>query len=459
LRGEPNLNGPLASADGRLQKAFDFLVYVTMPDGTTPLIGDDDGGRVLPLTTADPDDFRGSLAVAATLFDRGDYKFVAGRPSEELFWLLGPDGVTKYYEMAAAEPETTSKEFPNGGYCIMRDGWEDTDNCLVVDCGEVGLLAGGHGHADALAIELAVHGRTLLVDSGTYTYHESRELRDHFRSSTAHNTLVVDGRSSSEPGSAFNWKTRASAMRKEWIAEDRFDFFEGSHNGYERLESPATHTRSILFLKNDYWIIRDLVETAGKHEYSLNFHYARDIRPGISIDGDCVGDGEHRIYTFDGSGRWDQKESWISNNHGNRVNAPFLRFMSEDVGTQEFFTFILPLTRGSNAPEASEVASYKGRGFIIRFARYTDVLLFNDETEQLNDTGIFDTGFKYTWMRLAEGESLPDEFVVLKGDALKIGTTLVFDGAKIEYAAGRRFGGEFYIKTDTGRVTKSLAPE
>ena len=40
----------------------------------------------------------------------------------------------------------------------MRDGWDDTDNCMIVDCGAVGSLAGGHGHADALSIELAMHG-------------------------------------------------------------------------------------------------------------------------------------------------------------------------------------------------------------------------------------------------------------------------------------------------------------
>ena len=67
--------------------------------------------------------------------------------------------------------------------------------------------------------------------------------------------------------------TRAEAVRKTWISEDRFDFFEGSHNGYERLTDPATHTRSILFLKGDYWIMRDLVETAGEHEFSTAFSF------------------------------------------------------------------------------------------------------------------------------------------------------------------------------------------
>ena len=38
----------------------------------------------------------------------------------------------------------------------------------------------GHAHADALAIELAACGRTLLVDPGTFTYTGEKELRDWF---------------------------------------------------------------------------------------------------------------------------------------------------------------------------------------------------------------------------------------------------------------------------------------
>ena len=41
----------------RIELAFDHMMHMTMPDGTTPLIGDDDGGRMLPLTHTTPDDF------------------------------------------------------------------------------------------------------------------------------------------------------------------------------------------------------------------------------------------------------------------------------------------------------------------------------------------------------------------------------------------------------------------
>src|SRR5206468_3811009 len=79
--------------EDRLGKAFEFLINVAMPDGRTPLIGDDDGGRLLPLTSATADDFRGSIALGALALGRADLKFAAGSSVEEIFWLSGPAGV------------------------------------------------------------------------------------------------------------------------------------------------------------------------------------------------------------------------------------------------------------------------------------------------------------------------------------------------------------------------------
>lgn len=440
----------------RLELAFDHMMHMTMPDGTTPLIGDDDGGRMLPLTHMAPDDFRGTLSVGSLLFDRADQKQVAGYAGEEIFWLMGAAGVAAFDAHASAEPVIASKGFKGGGYFVMRDGWDDTDNMLIVDCGEVGSLAGGHGHADALSIEMAVHGKTLLVDSGTYTYHESRDMRDHFRSSMAHNSLTIDGLSSSVPGNTFNWKTQARSELQTWIQEERFDLFEGSHDGYQRLEHPATHNRSILFVKNDYWIVRDTVETLGEHEYALNFHFAAGVKTAIGGDGGFVGGDDHRIFTFGDNGEWQQKESWISNNHGNKINAPFMRFVSRGAGTQEFYTMVLPVGIGVEPPEVTEMPTRGGRVFVIKYNGYTDLFVFNDEPGQMIETEIFATDFKYSWARMSDAGELPDEFIMIEGDKLRIDVTDIFDEPVNGYAAVRRLGGEFYINAKSGRRKTQL---
>ena len=93
--------------------------------------------------------FAAHCRLAAAIFERGDYKYVAGDASEEIFWLLGPKGLESYHEINESEPKVASKDLADGGYCVMRDGFERSDNYMIVDCGEVGSLSGGHGHADA----------------------------------------------------------------------------------------------------------------------------------------------------------------------------------------------------------------------------------------------------------------------------------------------------------------------
>src|SRR6185295_2809619 len=102
--------------------------------------------------------------------------------------------------------------------------------------------------------DLAANGRTLLVDPGTYTYTGSKELRDWFRSSHAHNTITVNEESSSIPEGAFSWKTKAESRLCEWRSHARYDFVTGDVGGFSHLASPTNHRRTIFFLKNDYWI-------------------------------------------------------------------------------------------------------------------------------------------------------------------------------------------------------------
>ncbi|MBV9960355.1 MAG: alginate lyase family protein, partial [Acidobacteria bacterium] len=259
----------------KLRALLDHLMHITRPDGTTPLIGDDDGGLLAQLDERAANDFRATLATGAALLGRADYKFVAGEEAAATLWLLGSAGLRDFAQLPSQPPAETSRAFPEGGYYVMRDGWTKESNYLLLDCGAHGVFNCGHAHADALSFELAGRGRTLLVDPGTYTYTGSPELRDFFRSSEAHNTLTIDGESSSVPAGPFSWKRSTHAHALAWKIDERFDYFAGVHDGYmSLLRAPAMHTRSVLFLKDDYWIVRDAVETDGEHRYELHFHFA-----------------------------------------------------------------------------------------------------------------------------------------------------------------------------------------
>ena len=49
---------------------------------------------------------------------------------------MGPDSVAAYNAISGSQPDAVSAEFPDGGYCVMRDGLDITDDYLLVDCGD-----------------------------------------------------------------------------------------------------------------------------------------------------------------------------------------------------------------------------------------------------------------------------------------------------------------------------------
>src|SRR5262249_26230489 len=161
---------------------------------------------------------------------------VAGEAPAELLWLIGPEGVECYDRLRADPPREVSREFMSGGYFVMRDGWRRDSSFALIDCGPHGAEIGyGHAHSDALSIEFASRGVTWLVDPGTFVYAADVKTRNEFRSTNAHNTVMVDGQPQSIVSSAFSWRSAAKCRLREFIEHSDAIFFQGSHNGYERL--------------------------------------------------------------------------------------------------------------------------------------------------------------------------------------------------------------------------------
>ena len=429
-----------------LVRLLDHLMYITRPDGTVPLFGDDDGGRLAMLDARPADDFRGTLAIGSVVLDRGDYKYVAGDAAEELLWLTGPEGLNRFDKMVAKQPPETSKAFQEGGYFVMRDGWTRESNYLLFDCGPHGSLSNGHAHADVLSFDVAARGRTILVDPGTYTYTGSQELRDWFRSSAAHNTLTMDGESSSVPGGSFSWKNTATATPLLWITHDQFDFISGKHDGFERLESPATHFREILFIKNNYWVIRDRVVTKGAHRYDLFFHFAAGAHPVVDANEVAVHEFPvnlpgFEVFVFGQGGKWRCDQSWVSKSYGHRSAAPVCTFTVEAEGEQEFFTFMIPRPLPSHQASVSLMDGAKGKVFEVRNTHSRDVLMVGQG--QPVEAGQISSDFQLAWLRFGVESSSLNEWVLIGGRRLVVdGHNIINSSDFVGHFAGCRVGDE-----------------
>ncbi len=233
-------------SDHKLKKALRFAKHAQKPDGIVPSFSDGDArchSKVL---------HRGY-----TIYQDEELRFCT---------TLGTMGTP---------PKTKTAAFPSSGYYMMRSGWGDKNaRFLMCDCGPLG--AGNHGHLDALSFEAAAYGRSLIVDPGRYTYFEEGQYnwRKHFRQTTAHNTVVINNENQT------CYQTIPDKQRLRIVgpyAESHCDCFKEADDYVffsGHVKSPmyeAIHTRKIIFIRGQYWLIVDKLTAHESHNYELQF--------------------------------------------------------------------------------------------------------------------------------------------------------------------------------------------
>jgi uncharacterized heparinase superfamily protein len=390
-----------AEMEERIALALDHLMWITQPDGTTPFFGDDDGGRLLKLGERAPGDFRDTLATGAALFNRGDWKFVAGDAAIETLWLLGPEGFERYNEIEIQPPAESARAFTEGGYYVTRDSWRKDATYALIDCGPLGIFNCGHAHADALAFEFAAQGTTWLIDSGTFTYTGDPEIRNQFRETAAHNTATVDGQSQSQPADAFTWNHVASSQAKSFIVQDSFAYFEGSHDGYLRLVDPVMHSRSMLFQKQDrysllptYLCIRDNFSAQSRHDYAIYFHFAPTCSAIASDNQIRVANRNGQklgVYVFNTQPlKAEIKSGWVSPVYGAREAAPVGVIRTQGIGAQNVMSFILPFTAKNQGVqvERQHLNVNNASAFTVTLGDSHDVVIAGDASTSVECNGL-----------------------------------------------------------------------
>jgi hypothetical protein len=259
----------------RLRRSIEFVRNVMDASGYVPQVGDEDDGTVVPLWSA-----------------AGDRHRVVGRALAVLLACEPPpalneagDALCQWLFSKPAPPGsrlTESRLYVDGGYTVLHSAhWQ-----VLFDAGPLGLgpLA-AHGHADALSVWASLEGKPLLVDAGTYAYHEDPEWRDHFRGTPAHNTLCIEGRNQSEIQGAFLWGRKAHSR---FVAHDLAErWVEGTTDAY----APDLIRRRVQ-LDGDRLLITDwLVLNAQKPTY-WHWHFHPDWQVEPVEGGWRLSDGE-----------------------------------------------------------------------------------------------------------------------------------------------------------------------
>lgn len=263
----------------RVSRMLEFVMHITRPDGLLPQMGDNDGGRALALASTNYASFADGLCTWAVMSGRSDFKYAAGPFREETMWLLGDKAWDVYSRLEGSPPNEHRVLCPGAGYAVQRSGWGRRDSHLVFDFGGLGMLNGGHGHADTLSLAMSAGGIEMLTDSGTFLYNGAAEWRDSFRGTSAHNTVTVDGQDQSEPGDTFTWKSKARCRIVKRLSLPDLEWIEAEHDGYRRLPHAITHRRRLLYLPPNRWVLVDKFIGSGRHRFDFYFHFA----PGTEV--------------------------------------------------------------------------------------------------------------------------------------------------------------------------------
>lgn len=339
----------------RLEKMLEFVQHYTRSDGSVPLIGDGDNGRLQRLKVwANPErewiDHRHLLAIGAVLFDREDFGRAAGDEWEEAIWMWGERASAfkeRLNQSSPLDPALRSRAFPEGGVYIMRDH----DKHLIVEAGPNGQNGnGGHAHNDTLSFELYVGGQAWIVDPGTYVYTPDYAARNQFRSSVGHNVVVVDQCEINriDKRELFSLANDALPILQVWDSSEGREILVAGHTGYQRLKPPLTCRRLFWFDKQaGRWLIRDDVRGEGRHTYQAYFHLApcqaeidgslvwlvsRPGTPGLALYFVGLPPGS-MITCMDG---------WISTSYGRQTRAPVLLAQGAFEDEVQFSCLLVP---------------------------------------------------------------------------------------------------------------------
>ena len=374
--------------DGVLVEMLKHLSFLCQA-GPPPRFGDDDGGRVFDPRRNRAEHLCDPLAIGTALYHLNILKRPGVGITEEMLWLLGEQGLRVF----SAYPEwksQSSARFSHTGLYVSHAG-DTSRSQVVMDGGPLGGGSGGHGHADALSLTMNLDGKPLLVDPGACNYFGPGSERERFRSTQAHNTLTVDRLPQAEPRTPFSWFRWPEVTIETVAFMPEFDFIAASHDGYARLQPPATHRRTLFTPREGFWFVLDELTSDGPHDYDLHWHLA----PGAEIkhqaaDGWIVELEGSRLHVLTAADGWRciVKAGWFSPSYGRKQAAPVLTVTKSARGRERIATVLWAGTLNGPSPTLTALSDSSGiPAYCVTMGANRSMFFFSDGVSTLEVEG------------------------------------------------------------------------
>ncbi len=259
----------------RLAAMARFTAAYMRPDDTAPLWGDNDDARTLPFGPQSLRDHRYLIGLIGLYLGDDSLVQLAGGPHAEAAWWFGPETARALPDRGRQLP---SQAFRDGGVYVLRS---ERDH-VFIDCGPVGLGGrGGHGHNDLLSFEAVLDGVPLITEGGCFVYTADFASRNRDRSTSSHNTPMVDGEEINRfIGPEFLWNLIPDARHElvEFSGDGDLLRFFGRHDGFKKCAPGVLVERTIVLNERTHGLrIIDRFFGEGNHTLRVPLH----LHPGV----------------------------------------------------------------------------------------------------------------------------------------------------------------------------------
>ncbi len=179
---------------------------------------------------------------------------------------------------------------PEMGYAVIQDAAHPTKVHITMDVGDfIRNSAPDHGHCDALSFELHARGRRVVIDPGMFfSCQDAEAWRRYLRSTSAHNTVTIDGREQSQLLGSSDVGKRAKVRLLEAGGHVGSAMVRASMQPYwGNGQRGVIHTRTLRYESGGAIEIEDEIGGVGEHLLTWHFHFAPDLSAYMGQGGEC----------------------------------------------------------------------------------------------------------------------------------------------------------------------------
>ena len=285
----------------KLKTLFTTLTKITYPSKMAPVLQDD-----TDIPWAEQNDISGVMTLGYLLFEEPEFGYFAkDKVASKMYWFLQQEQLDLLNPIKTKQPTYGSLSFPDTGYYIMREGWNQNDKMMVISAG-LDEKKPDHQHGDMLGVQAVANNQVILPN-----YQVRYSLKDFelFKNSMVKNIALVDNElqgkqwTSNKGGSGFGkFKALPEPKVIAWETNEDFDLFVGSHNGFNNVG--VDYERQVVYVKDDFWIVKDNFTSAKAHTYKQVWqgHYTNENGPNLLRANfpDASGCDIYQLNTVDG---------------------------------------------------------------------------------------------------------------------------------------------------------------